>query len=79
MDQIFQARHWTPTRYRETQRQDDYENEAEARKVIETAGAGELVKFRCYPNLPGALPLVTHSSVWMETFSDGVWKEQNIF
>lgn len=79
MNPIYQARRWTPGQYRETVKQDDFEDEAEARKVVEEAGRGEVVKFARYQNLPGALPEIRHNSIWLESYTDGKWKKHNIF
>lgn len=78
MKPVYQARRWTPGQYIETVKQDDYEDEAEARSIVEGAGEGELVKFARYHNLPGALPEIRLSSIWLETYSAGVWKKHNI-
>lgn len=78
MDPIYNARHWTPGQYRETVQDQDYTSEAEGRAAVEAAGEGQLIKFARYANLPGCLPEVRHSSIWLEAYSNGKWAQVNI-
>jgi hypothetical protein len=75
---IYQATSYEPLRYAETRAEADYFSEEEARQVVEAAGCGSIVKFARYSNLPGCFPPIRHSSIWLKTYADGVWKDCNI-
>lgn len=78
MDPIFNIHSYTPGKVAETYRVADFHSEEEAIRAVEEAGGGRVVKFAQYENLPGALPKIRKSSIWMKTFQDGKWDQPNI-
>lgn len=78
MNPIFNATHYTPGDYQGTYKDEDFDTEIQAKAAVETAGEGRVVKFARYKNLPGCLPEIRHSSIWMETYENGSWKKCNI-
>lgn len=77
-DPVFNAQHYVPDNYRETYTDEDFPTEEEAKAAVEKAGGGRVVKFAAYYNLPGCLPEIRLSSIWMKVYENGEWRDCNI-
>lgn len=78
LDPVFNAQHYVPGDYHATYKDEDFTTEEDAKAAVEKAGGGRVVKFAAYRNLPGCLPEIRLSSIWMKVYENGEWRDQYI-
>lgn len=71
---MFNASFYVDGKYNQTER----DTAAEAIADVEAAGAGSVVKFALYPNLPGCLPELRASSLALWVYENGKWDARSI-